>query len=119
MANKFKAVKTVYNGNKYDSKSEAAYAAILDTLLKEGKIKKIDRQVVFPLPDRFGKKRLRYVADFVVEKNDGDVVVIDVKGLLTPANNVKLAYVRYVHGIDVQLVYTTGLEKFKTDFLIS
>lgn len=116
--NKYGAIKTEYNGVKYDSKAEAKYAEILDGLLAEGKIKKISRQVVYPLADRKGKNRLRYVADFVVEKLDGTLAVIDVKGILTPANNVKLAYVKYTYGIDVELVYTSGLEKFKVDFLI-
>lgn len=116
--NKYRAIKTVYNGQVYDSKAEATYARILDELLHDNKIKSISRQVVYPLQDRKGKKRLRYIADFVVEKNNGDRVVIDVKGMLTPANNVKLAYVRYVYGIDVELVFTSGLEKYRTAFLL-
>ena len=116
--NKYGAIKTFYNGNKYDSKAEARYAEILDGLLAEGKIKKITRQVVYPLADRKGKHRLRYIADFVVERLDGTLSVIDVKGILTPANNVKLAYVRYTYGVEVELVYTTGLERLKTDFLL-
>lgn len=115
--NKYGAVKTSYRGSTYDSKSEAKYAEMLDRELLEGRIKRVDRQVVYPLPDRKGAKRLRYIADFVVERLDGSFAVIDVKGVLTPANNVKLAYVKYVYGIDVELVYTTGLEKFRLDFL--
>lgn len=116
--NKFGAIKTKYKGNIYDSKSEANYAEILDGMLARNEIAGIKRQVVFPLPDRKGARRLRYIADFVVTRNDGSSVVIDVKGVLTPANNVKLAYVRYVHSIDVELVFTTGPEKFRTDFLL-
>lgn len=115
--NKYGALKTKYKDDVYDSKSEAKYAAILDYLLKTGKIKSIKRQVPFPLPDRNGKNRLRYIADFVVERLDGSLAVIDVKGLLTPANNIKLAYVKYVHGVKVELVYTTGVDKFRTNFL--
>lgn len=116
---KFNNIRTKYKGKTYDSKSEAEYARILDELLDAGKIKEVKRQVKYPLMDMNGTKRLRYVADFVVTKNDGSDVVIDVKGVLTPANKVKLGYVRYVYGVKVELVYTTGLEKFRTQFLLA
>jgi hypothetical protein len=115
---KYNNIKTVYGGVRYDSKSEAAYAAILDKMLAEGKIAKIERQVKYPMPNRFGKMTLRYIADFVVTGNSGNVYILDVKGVLTPANNIKLAYVQHYHKIFVHLIFTTGLKKYDTSFLI-
>lgn len=113
---KYNNVKTVYNGNTYDSKAEAKYAEILDGLLADGTITSIERQVKFPLKDRRGGNRLRYVADFIVIDKKGKEHIIDVKGVLTPATNIKLAYMLYVYKKPVTLVYTTGLKKFDTSF---
>ncbi len=114
---KFNNVKTFYKNVKYDSKAEAKYAEILENLLKEGKIKSIERQVKYPLEDRNGGHRLRYVADFVVTDNNDKKHVLDVKGVLLPATNIKLAYLRYVYHITVDIIPTTGLKKFNLDWL--
>ena len=61
---------------------------------------------------------MAYIADFVVIGNSGEEYIIDVKGLLTPETNVKLAYFLHYYGKKVHLVFTTGAEKFRTSFLV-
>jgi hypothetical protein len=108
----------MYRGHKYDSKAEAHYAELLDNLLEQGKIKSIDRQRVYKLPNMEGKPRMRYMADFVVVGNSGVEYIIDVKGMCTPEMKVKMAYFQYVHNKKVHIVFTTGLEAFRTEFLV-
>lgn len=114
---KFNNIKTKFKGKTYDSKSEAKYAEILDGLLKEKKIKSVERQIRYPLPNKEGKMRLAFIADFVVIDNKGREHIIDVKGVLTPAANIKAAYFKHYYKKDIVFVYTTGLAKFTTDFL--
>lgn len=109
---------TIYNGITFHSSSEAKYAEILDGLVATGRIRSYTRQVRYPLPNREGKMRLAVISDFNVIKNDGTEVIIDVKGVLTDATNIKLAYFKHYYNKEVILVRTTGLEKFKIDFLL-
>ncbi len=76
--NKYGAIRTEYEGVKYDSKAEAEYAARLEIARKAGAIRRWDRQVTFPLgPDH------RYRCDFVVTNNDGTRFAVDCKGVET------------------------------------
>jgi hypothetical protein len=83
-----------------------------------GQIKHIAYQVRYPLQDLRGTKRMAYIADFVVTTNDGREVVIDVKGVLTQENKIKLAYFKYVYKKDVELVFTSGPDAYRTKFLL-
>lgn len=118
MPGKFNNKKYKFKGITYDSKSEGDYAAILQQLLKEGKIKSIERQVRFKLPNMDGTLRMAYIADFIVTGNSGRSYIIDVKGLVTPEMKVKMAYAQYVHNIKIYIVYNKGLKKYNTEFLI-
>lgn len=108
----------MYRGRKYDSRAEAKYSEILDGLVDEGKIRHVAYQKRFPLQDMRGTKRMAYIADFIVTTNKGKKVVIDVKGVLTADNKVKLAYFQYVYKEKVEIVYSTGPEAFRTKFLL-
>ncbi len=81
--NKFKAIKTVYNGEKYDSIKESKYARTLDLLKKSfkpsEKVLGYRRQVPFPVIVN-EKKICTYILDFLVTYVDGRVEHIDVKG---------------------------------------
>lgn len=116
--NKYGNVKTVYRGRKYDSRAEANYSKILDELLESKKIKHVSYQKRYPLQDMKGTKRMAYIADFVVITNKGKEHIIDVKGVLTADNKVKLAYFQYAYGKKVEIVYSTGPEAFRTKFLL-
>lgn len=115
---KFGNIRTNFKGRKYDSKAEAKYAGILQGLEKEGKIKHIAYQIRYPLQDLNGTRRMAYIADFVVTTNKGKEILIDVKGILTQENKIKLAYFKYVYKKDVELVFTTGPDAFRTKFLL-
>ena len=77
--NKYNAVRTEYKGRNYDSKAEAAYAHGLDVLLMAGQLRYVSPQPVFYLAGN------SYRANFLVEDNDGKLVVVDVKGMDTAA----------------------------------
>lgn len=76
---KYRAVPTVYNGVRYASKSEAKYAQHLDLLQRSGQVRWWIGQPKF----RLGCPENVYVADFLVQYDDGDCAAIDVKGVRT------------------------------------
>lgn len=84
--NKYNNKKVVVDGFKFDSAVESKYYLYLKSQKKIGIIKDFQLQKVFELQPsyRIGDNRkqraIKYVADFVVTKNDGSHVVIDVKG---------------------------------------
>lgn len=80
---KYRAIKTVYNGDKYDSKKEAAFAKTLD-LLKESfkpqeKVLGYRRQVPFPIIVN-EQNICTYILDFLITYTDGRIEYVDVKG---------------------------------------
>lgn len=115
---KFRNVRTQIGSVVYDSKSEATYALMLQAMLKEGKIRSVQRQIKYLLPNMEGQMRMAYIADFVVVNTKGNEFIIDIKGLLTPANKVKLAYFQTYHNKKIHLVFNRGPFAFRTDFLL-
>ena len=81
---KYRNVKTEYNGKVYDSKLEAAAAAHLDNLIRQGYVRFWRGQVQFRLPGD-----LVYVADFHVVYEKGASRVIDMKGFQTKEFKIK------------------------------
>ena len=83
--NKYNAKKTVYKGQKFDSKKEADRYAVLKLLERAGEISDLKRQVRYiVVPAQYENDRLlyrssTYVADFVYRRA-GELVVEDVKG---------------------------------------
>ena len=93
---KYKARKTIIDGIQFDSKKEANRYCELNLLESAGEIKNLQLQPRFTLQESFkyqGKKerKIEYVADFMYEENDGQVVVEDVKSepTKTPLYRVK------------------------------
>lgn len=82
MRAKYGNTKTVYDGFKFDSKKEAAYAQQLDWRVKARDIKSYEKQVVFHLVVD-GKKVCKYISDFIITHNDGSKEVVDCKGVKT------------------------------------
>ena len=111
---KYKNELTESHGRVYHSKVEAQYDGVLRTLLAEGRIKKIERQVRFPLPDfnwlKTGSRRFSYNADFVVTRLDNTKCVVEVKGYFPAAQKVKYAFFQYVYEIPVYIVKKANLE---------
>lgn len=91
MASKYRNVKCLFDGIKFDSKKEAARYAELAMLERAGKISGLERQVRFEIcpkvPGLKGSRARCYVADFVY--TDGRKKVIeDVKSWITRKNPV-------------------------------
>ncbi len=97
MRNKYRAIKTVLDGIKFDSKKEAARYKVLKLLEKAGKITNLELQPRYDLVVNFTKCGF-YKADFRYFENDKEVVE-DVKGMKTPIYNLKKKLVKAIYGI--------------------
>lgn len=105
--NKYHAVNETYNGVVYDSKKEARYARLLDTLRgatdPKERVASWERQVPYVLSVN-GRTICKYIADFVVTFEDGHVEVQDVKSAHTrklPVYRLKKKLMFAVHGIEI------------------
>lgn len=96
--NKFRAIRTEYNGHMYDSKKEAAHAMSLDLRARAGEINVIERQVPLTVIIN-GHKCFKYVADFRVTYPDGRIEYQDVKGHRTGMYRLKKKVVEAYFGI--------------------
>jgi hypothetical protein len=92
---KYRNVKTVVDGLKFDSKREAARWSQLQLWSRTGGITDLNRQVPFILAPSVvigGRKRpaLKYVADFTyVDSISRQMVIEDVKGKITEGYRIK------------------------------
>jgi hypothetical protein len=92
---KYRNVKTVVDGLKFDSKREAARWSQLQLWARTGGITDLNRQVPFILAPSVvieGRKRpaLKYVADFTyVDSISRQMVIEDVKGRITEGYRIK------------------------------
>ena len=121
--NKYRNKGIEVDGIFFSSKAEAKWYKIFKDQKGRGEIKDFRMQVPFELvpsqkapATKFDKKgnpktvekvvelAVKYVADFVVEENDGTQTVYDVKGFPTPVWGIKRKLMRYVHGIVIQEV---------------
>lgn len=78
MNHKYHAVRTEYDGIKFDSKKEAKYYLDLKLRKYAGEIIQFLRQVPFHLPGN-----VVYRVDFLEFHSDGSVHFVDVKGMQT------------------------------------
>jgi len=99
LKHKFRAKPTDYNGIRYASKKEAAYAAKLDMLKKAGEILFYIRQVPFDLP---GNSRHR--VDFMEFWANGTVVLTEVKGMDLPQGKMCRKQVEDLYGVEIAVV---------------
>tara|TARA_R110001592_G_scaffold107314_2_gene300528 strand:- start:654 stop:980 length:327 start_codon:yes stop_codon:yes gene_type:complete len=103
--NKFRAKKTIVDEIAFDSKAEARHYSRLKLLERAGQISDLKLQVVFELAPSVrvaGRKRppIKYIADFTYIEN-GELVVCDVKGMITPVYSLKRHLMMAVHGLDI------------------
>jgi len=92
-ANKYQvspAADRTYGGVVFDSKREMVIAQTLDVQKAAGLIKRIDRQVKYPMVVN-GKHICTLIVDFKVLYQDGSVEAIEVKGFPTPVWKLKWA----------------------------
>ena len=85
---KYMAKKIIINEQKLDSRLEADYYLYLLQLKKEGTIVDFDLKPVFTLQPPFVKNgvkfsAIKYIADFSVSYPNGDIEIIDTKGIIT------------------------------------
>lgn len=104
--NKYRAIKTVVDGIKFDSKKEAARYCELKILVRADVIRDLRLQVPFeicPSVTIGGKKQraVMYKADFVYTEN-GEQVVEDTKGMRTAEYIIKRKLMKHVHGIEIK-----------------
>jgi len=101
--NKYKAVRTIYNGVGYDSKAEAARARNLDLMLSAGEIYAWFRQVKLPLgPDDTWR------LDFLVFAPGPTVWLEDVKGRETPDFRRKLKLWQKYGQYELHIIKSSG-----------
>ncbi|WP_414041547.1 DUF1064 domain-containing protein [Acidithiobacillus sp. M4-SHS-6] len=94
---KFHAKPTELDGIRFSSKKEANYYAELLLRQKAGEVLFFLRQVPFHLPGG-----VRYVVDFVIFEQSGDVRFVDTKGLRTKLYLTKKKMVEALYPITVE-----------------
>lgn len=102
MASKFRAVKTVVDGIKFDSKREAHYYLIFKSLEREGRITNLELQTSL-IFDYNGRKMFTYKPDFEYDDKDGHHI-IDVKGVETPVFRLKKKLIEAKYNIKIEIV---------------
>lgn len=86
----------------YASKREARRASELELLERLGEIRGLQKQVSFELiPAQAGERAVRYIADFVYERQ-GTQVVEDAKGMKTPVYRLKRRLMKHLLGITIE-----------------
>lgn len=105
MPSKYHNIKTAYRGEMYDSKKEAEFAMLLDSLKRardpSEKVWIVERQVPFEIVIN-NKKICKYIADFRVQYHDGHFEIIDVKGMKTAIYRLKKKLVEAQYGIEIK-----------------
>lgn len=98
--NKYGNVKTEVDGIKFDSKKEAEYYCQLKLLKQAGEIKDFGLQPRYELQPTFRKngtthRSITYVADFIIDNNDGTTEIVDIKGMETQVFKIKKKMFEY------------------------
>lgn len=96
---KYSAKITECDGFKFSSKLEKNYYESMKLLQKSGQLKYFLRQVPFHLPGN-----VKYVVDFVLFFEDGEIRYIDVKGFDTALSKTKRKIVEATYPIKIEVV---------------
>jgi len=95
---KFNAVRTEYDGIKFDSKKEGKYYLELKNKVRAGIVLFYLRQVPFQLPGS-----TTYRIDFMEFHADGTVHFIDVKGMQTKEFILKKKIVEALYPVEIEV----------------
>lgn len=98
LRHKFRAVPTDADGIRFASKAEARYYGQLKLRQAAGEVVMFLRQTPFHLPGG-----VKYVADFVEFLSNGEVRVVDVKGMETPAFRAKRKQVEALYPVTIEV----------------
>lgn len=106
--NKYGNLKCQYKGIIFDSKKECEYFIYLESLEAQGEISELQRQVRFELQPSFkfnGKtiRSITYVADFTFKDKDGQLHIVDTKGIKTEVYKLKKKMMQF-QGHDIEEV---------------
>lgn len=99
---KYGNIRTTIDGIEFDSKKEAEYYCNLKLLKRAGEIKDFGLQPRYVLQPTFKKngkthRSITYVADFIIENNDGTTDVVDIKGFETQVFKIKQKLFEYMY----------------------
>lgn len=101
---KYRNVKCEEDGYRFDSQAERRRYRELKRLAVAGIIEGLVLQPPFPLEVN-GQKIATYKADFLYfDRERGQVVVEDVKGVKTPVYRLKKKLVKAIHGVEIEEV---------------
>lgn len=100
---KYNAQPTEVDGIRFASKKEAMRYVFLKGLLTAGKISALEIQPAYDIVVN-GKKICRYIADFKYISSDGNEIIEDVKGFVTPQFRLKQKLMAAVHNIEINIV---------------
>jgi len=94
--------KRTLNGYTFDSDIEYKFYVYILSQQEEGLIKKILIQPKFELQPKYEKqgKKVRciqYIADFQIEYTNGNIIIFDVKGMVTPEFKLKRKIFDYIY----------------------
>ena len=106
--NKYGNHKCQYKGIIFDSKKECEYFIYLESLEAQGEISELQRQVRFELQPAFkhnGKtiRSINYVADFTFKDKDGQLHIVDTKGIKTEVYKLKKKMMQF-KGLEIEEV---------------
>jgi hypothetical protein len=102
---KYRAKRTEIDGHKFASKMEGRRYEILRDMEKRGEIQNLSLQPRFRLEVN-DLKICDYIADFRYVNADGEEVIEDVKGALTPVYRVKRNLMKALY--DITILETTA-----------
>ena len=109
-ASKYKNVKVVCDGYKFDSKKERNYYLKLKTMEELGLIRDLELQKTFILQDKFKidnktRRKITYKADFsYISTKDNKLHVVDCKGFRTEVYRLKKKLFEYKYRIELEEV---------------
>lgn len=100
---KYGAVKTEVDGITFASKHEASRYLELRLLEQAGEITNLCLQVPFELipKSKYGMP-IRYIADFMYNDRNGQLIVEDAKGVKTPVYRLKRRLMAELNGIEIK-----------------
>lgn len=100
---KYNAIKTEVDGIVFASKKEASRYVYLKGLLTADEITDLELQPSYELCIN-DTKICKYIADFKYKNKDGEEIIEDVKGFLTPQFRLKQKMMKAIHNIDIAIV---------------
>lgn len=116
MKSKYGAKKVIIDNIKFDSKAEGDYYLYLKKLKEKGEIENIICHPRFTLLPKYNKNMaITYIADFQIEYTNGNIVVVDVKGMPTEVAKIKKKMFDYYHR-DKELIWIAQSKKYGNEY---